>query len=485
MTEIQYYAAIDPDAPAACCWYKADCPEEVFFTKNQQGIYSSLLRFDGQMTDGVEIALNHLSRDIFCRYGGDKESLSSDLCIAVIIPYKTSEECRRSVRKLLAEKGVSRIRFITKEAAAVLYVCRKRRFETLDDGTYLLLDAGETQASASVIQVQNKAIRILEHTVKKGAGAKALDSAWLSYLIELFGTVFRGFCTEHGMFQKLLTGWLNSRITMEKEAPVELVMTDFLSYARHHLPLAQFRKVEAVISEGYVRKLSLFADDIRQFGEAAFDEIWKIFYDMLCIAERLQIAPEKLQVIVNGGYLNMPPLRSYLQDRQKDEEWMMVRKLPPLMSDRAACLQGALAVFDKIEGLSFTGALKRTWGIVTIDKEEKQYFKVLIPGGQKLTVGYEANFFVSPARADNAWIDINLCSAPAWWHWGNDIQLLSCEHNLRISTPKTVFPGRKLRVCVKITDILLVSVHDLTSGNREEWSADIDWEQAPDLIIES
>lgn len=488
---MQYFAAIDlENLSDGFCWYRAGRMDDIHFTRVEHVIDTGILQLRGKIfaaekrecMDEEEIAIlekyiqmtmEQMSKDISRYSGGNVKKLWNNLCLALLVPCGSSEICLQEIRSIMSRNKAKHVRFITKEAAAVLYASNNPDFTVLENGTFLFLDAGETCATASVISVEGGTIRVLSHDSREGIGASALDVAFINYLIDYFGSVFKGFHTERIKFRKLLEEWMSKRITMKSETPVELDMNGFLQYAEYHMPKPEYQYLKKNLSQGFLYKLSLSVELICEFGRNAAEDVIRLCGDALDVTERNGVCEQELQIVINGSYLNNPLFDMYFHKMTNSKRF------------RGACMYGALAMFEKMRGMQLSGSLKRAWGVYLVRSESgTDDFFELLPGDKLLPVGYRTDFYLSPKSGQENRVEIYLYSLPPSWHQGYDRSEIVCEKVLRVDSPKTQFPKRKLRVSAEITDVLKLSVLDLTSQNMASCELPIEWNQAPDFIVE-
>lgn len=487
---MQYYAAIDLENPSdGLCWYRAGRMDDIHFTRVENVVNKGISQLSGRIffakkKEGmaeeeiailekyIQMAMEQLSNDIIRCSGGEAKNLRNNLCLALLVPCGSSDKCMQEIRNIMSRNKVKQVRFITKEAAAVLYASDNLDFTVQENRTFLLLDAGETRATASVISVEGGTIRVLSRDSREGMGASALDIAFIDHLIDLFGAVFKGFHTERIQFRRLLGEWINKRITMKSESPMELNMNGFLQYVEHHVRKDKYQCLKKSFAKGYLYKLTLSVDTIREFGKKAFEGVIELYEDALNVTERNGVGKQGLQIVINGSYLNTPLFDIYF------------KKMANTRRFGGACLYGALAMFEKMRGMKLSGSLKRAWGVYLVDRESgTEYFHELLPGDQQLPAGYRAELYLSPENGKGYRVEIFFYSLPSSWHRGYDWREIVREKELRVDSPKTQFPRRKLRVSAEITDMLKLSVLDLTSQNMASCELPVDWKTAPDFIV--
>ncbi len=484
MDKIKYYGAADLENPAdGCCWYRAACPENTFTVQERCGKNIDLLHFDGSFSRKavtrdkekwkriLTFLVKELTEDIYGYCGEDIDSVADGLCMVCLVPCRAGAACLDVIREILKDMGVGQVRFVTKEIAAVMYMQKVQEFAKTGASVCVLLDAGERQGAVSVVQIQDKKAEILKRISCKECGAEALDSAVLGWLQMIFDHGFQKFKTDRAAFRTFFENWTDGRIFMKRGSVLNLNIGE-LDNGNLKEPAGNAVKI---VSNGYTNRLALSADQLGTFCAEVFEKVWLLLEEGLGIAEKYD---PKVQVIINGSYLSLPPLYDYLKSKGKEQAQEC------LLQSRTACMQGALAMMQGTNGWFFNGILKRTWGIVMLGQDKKQHFEVLLPGGRELPAGYEKRIYVMPEGNEKC-LNIHFCSVPAGWRYGNDASLLSCEKSLQIISDNIKFPRRKVQVSIRVSEKLQLCVYDLVSAVRVCDEAEPGWERALDHIIEA
>lgn len=480
MKRIQYYGAVDLENPLdGCLWNMGSRPENIFSAERRYGKYIELLRFggifqcrgengsDGKQREYLAFLADNLIEDIYEYCGGDKNDIAASLCMICIVPCEADGKCRDVIRDILREMKVGQVFFAAKEAAAIMYLRKRQEGEKSTSGIQLFMDAGELRGTVAIIRERSGGIDILERMSDVECGAKILDRALLNWLQGIFGAGFQKFKTNRKVFREFLRNWIDGRVLMENEDTIKLDIGD-LNDSDLREPSVK------IVSTGYANKLSLSSDEICGFGAEAFQRVFFLLEKGLGKAAEFE---EVSQILMNGCYLNFPPLQRYAGSKEMQRGAGLIR-------ERTACLQGALAMMQEIGSWPFTGVLKRSWGIVTVGEDGEQHFEVLLPGGKELPLGYEKSVYTIPQRNRTS-IDIYFCSVPIGWQAGQDTGLLSCEKHLQVISPAAKFPNRKIQVGMQALGRLQMFVYDLTSGNRSSDEVEARWERVPDFIIET
>lgn len=478
---MQYYGALDLENMSDDCCYRAEGSAEVIFVKKPDWNNMKQLRVAGQIYKTAEdgqkqqekkkllktylgAVIRELSSDILHRFGSGTEDPLPLLCMTLLIPCEAGESFREEIREFLVSQNVGRVQFLAKEAAAALYDFSETETEQAGGLLFLYIDAGESRCSSSLFRIKDGDPEILERAVQEGAGASALDQACLKYLKSLLGNGFASFHTKGEAFQRLLLNWVNGRTGMCGE--IELRMDDFWKYAECQLPLEERQCIDRLLSGSYSKKLILSKAEIQYFSSEAFEMVRKQVSTMLAEAEVNWKEAGQIRMVLNGSYLNMPFFQEMLM------EWLEMRKvrqifdLESIVMCRSACLQGALSKPEWKDRL-FGTVVPRTLGLLLEGEGEEPAFCRMLPGGKKLSWGYEKTVFLTSLSPEKDVVKIELFSLPSSWQEKDGLEELSLETSISISSPKTRFPNRKLRVSVRMDHVPEVEVYDLTSGNRE------------------
>lgn len=488
MEKIKYYGAVDLENPVdGYCWNRTACPEKIVTVQERCGKNIEFLRFNGifsgeepdgireKWTNFLDFLVKGITEHIYEYCGADKDEVTACLGMVCVVSCRTGAACRNMIRDILKDMEVGQIRFITKEIAALMYMHKVQGIAGHADGIYLLLDAGERQATVSIVQVQDKKTEILHYISHEECGAMALDSTLLRWLKKIFDNKFQKMKMNRRAFGTLLENWIDGRLFMKSGSHINLNIGDLNSGNLTASSSGKAGVPVKIISNGYANMLSLSAGQIGMFGAEAFEKVQRLWEEGLDMAEK---SAAKAAVIINGCYLNFPPLRDYLRDWEKEHAGAC------LVQSRAACIQGALAMMQEADGWCFSGILKRTWGIVALDQDGKQRFEILLPGGEELPLGYEKQIFVMP-KGNEECVQIHFCSVPAGWRYGDDASLLFCEKSLKVISDNLKFPCRKIQAGIRVSDRLQLYAYDMTSGRRVCDEADPVWERALDCMIET
>ena len=496
LRKMQYYGALDLENMADDCCYRAEGSDNIIFVKKPDWSNIRQLRFAGQIfkTEGDEqkqqekiklleeylsAMLSVLSVDIRHHFGGGIKDPLPHVCMTLLVPCETGEAFRKKIREFLISQNVGQVQFLAKEAAAVLYVLKEEDPVQTEKSLFLCVDAGETRCSSSLFYIKEGKIGILERNTQEGAGAGALDQAFLKHLKKLLGNGFVGFHAKGEEFQRLLLNWINGRIRMAGD--VQLRMDDFWRYAQKQLSKEEQSCIRRQLSGVYSKKLTLSEKTIRDFASEAFHAVWEQIQRMLKKAQQDQYLAGQLRILVNGSYLNMPLLQKFLTERLDAADEMGEREHVVLC--RSACLRGAISKFEQKDRL-FGVAAPKTLGILAKREGGAVDFVKLIPGGRKLPWGYEGMAFITLSRPENGEAEVDFYSLPSYWQEGEGVENIALEASVSVTSPKTKFQNRKLKASVKMGSMPEAEVYDLTSGNRGAVRLTGIWTQVGDIIAD-
>lgn len=496
LRKMRYYGVLDLENMADDCCYRAEGSDDIIFVKKPDWNNIRQLRFAGQifkteedeqkqqekislLEEYLSAMLSVLLADILHRFGGGIKDPLPHVCMILLVPCETREAFRKEIRRCLISRNVGQVQFLAKEAAAVLYVLKETESVQTEKSLFLYVDAGEMRCSSSLFYIKEGKIGILERDAQEGAGAGALDQAFLKHLKKLLGNGFVGFHAKGKEFQRLLRNWINGRIGMAGN--VELRMDDFWQYAQKQLPGEEQSCICRQLSGTYSKKLTLSEGTIRDFASEAFQAVWEQIQRMLKKAKQNQDSAGQLRVIVNGSYLNMPLLQKFLTERLEAEGEMGKRENVVLC--RSACLQGAISKFEQKDRL-FGVVAPKTMGILVKREGEAVDFVKLIPGGRKLPWGYEGAAFITLLQPEKAVAEVDFYSLPSCWQEGEGLENIVLEASVSVPSPKTEFQNRKLKASVRMGIIPEAEVYDLTSGNRRAVRLTGTWIQEGDIIAD-
>lgn len=494
--KMRYYGALDLENMADDCCYRAEGSGDIIFVKKPDWNNVRQLRFAGQIfkteEDGqkqqekislleeyLSAMLSVLSADILHRFGGGIKDPLPHVCMTLLVPCEAREAFRKEIREFLISRNVGQVQFLAKEAAVVLYALKEAESVQAEKSLFLCVDAGETRCSSSLFYIKEGKIGIRERDVQEGAGAGALDQAFLKHLKKLLGNGFVGFHAKGKAFQRLLLNWINGRIGMAGD--VELRMDDFWQYAQEQLSEEEQSCIRRQLSGTYSKKLTLSEKTICDFASEAFQAVWEQIQRMLRKAKQDQDSAGRLRIIVNGSYLNMPLLREFLTERLEAAGEMDRRENVVLC--RSAGLQGAILKFEQKERL-FGIAAPKTLGILAKREGEAVDFVKLIPGGRKLPWGYEGTAFITLSRPEKAVAEVDFYSLPSCWQEGEGLENIALEASVSVPSPKTEFQNRRLKASVRMGSVPEAEVYDLTSGNRRAVRLTGTWTQEGDIIAD-
>lgn len=288
LRKMRYYGALDLENMADDCCYRAEASDDIIFVKKPDWNNIRQLRFAGQifkteedeqkqqekislLKEYLSAMLRVLSSDILHRFGGGVKDPLPHVCMTLLVPCETGETFRKEIREFLISRNVGQVQFLAKEAAAVLHAMKEEESVQTEKSLFLCVDAGETRYSSSLFYIKEGRTVILERDTQEGAGAGALDQAFLKHLKKLLGDGFVGFHTKGKAFQGLLLDWINGRIGMAGD--VKLGMDDFWQYAQKQLSEEEQSCICRQLSGTYSKKLTLSEETIRDFASEAFQTV--------------------------------------------------------------------------------------------------------------------------------------------------------------------------------------------------------------------
>ncbi len=496
LRKMRYYGVLDLENMADDCCYRAEGSDEIIFVKKPDLNNIRQLRLAGQifkteedehkqqekislLEEYLNAMLSVLSADILHRFDGGIKDPLPHVCMTFLLPCEIMDDFRKEIREFLISRNVGQVQFLAKEAAAVLYALKDVESVQIEKSLFLCVDAGEMRCSSSLFYIKEGKIEILERDAQEGAGAGALDQAFLKYLKKLLGNGFVGFHAKREAFQRLLLNWINERIGMV--GGVELRMDDFWQYAKKQLPEEEQSCIRRQLSGIYSKKLILSEKMICDFASEAFQAVLEQIQRMLKKAKQDQDSAGQLRVIVNGSYLNIPLLQRFLMERLKAADEMDRKE--NVIFCRSACLQGAISKFEQKDRL-FGFATSKTLGILAKREGGAVDFVRLIPGGRKLPWGYEGTAFITLSQPEKAVAEVDFYSLPSCWQEGEGLENIDLETSVSVPSPKTEFHNRKLKASIRMGSMPEAEIYDLTSGNRTAVRLTGTWIQERDIIAD-